>query len=789
MTPGESRPSLSFRAARSLLASLVALGFAQPALALEVTFRLVPAEHWEVGQGRAERAISGGTVYLYRAGEYVPAEVVPTDQPVAVAAGTWRWIAEAPGYVTVDSGTISVGLQGEGAKTIVWPVVPACEIVLPDSTDWRPVERLDVVSARYGSVYPIDPRHRRRLWVPAGHFLAYSVGSRGLIAIRPPSTCAPGEQLQLPPPTMPPRDQQDLLVHLRFPEGESFSPDDLLAFAETGGGVQRAPAATIWSYDRASLFFLGLEAGRTAPLPLIARHPRFRTFVQHVEPVGGSARVLAPILLEVRPTLSFEIDYRPAVEHDRATVELQGCGAATTSVPRGSCPALDDRPLRSGLHRYTFPELDDGLYVVTARIDDEVVHGLGQGFVPVVSTEEPLPEDRRVLLREEVVHGHLLGDGEPVPGTVVLTPRDPELPVRRFPTGENLEYRLTYFGRQPFGPHQPENEGREPDDLLGLYFLYALSACDQEGRCRAFHPESVLIGSGRLDLDLGSDRGLQIVVVDAEDGQPIAGAVVRLKFPQEAMIFDHGEVRWEPTAGAHPPHRYTDDSGRVAWRGIDGDSVQVRVDKLGYRPYSWIEVDLPARGILRHQIALHEGPAEGRQGLKVSLPGDRPLSRALFFGYGEGGRRLGCRGLADGRGVIEWEGGDCAAADRFLLLHPSAIAVYDAGQVLHRDRLEVDAAPPPLRLRVLDQSGQPVAGLPVELRYGDLTVGENELLSAHATAGHFLFRRTDGAGELVLRGVDPTAAEVPEIIFAGADAISLAAYRPGEQIDVVVDFD
>lgn len=774
---------------RGALWIAVVAWMACPAMATEVRFSLIPAEHWEDGVTRSEKALSEGTVYLYRIGDYFPTIVAPANQPTEIPAGDWRWIAEAPGYVTVDSGTIAIGWEPDGARTIVWPVVRACELVLSESVDWRQVQRLDFVSTRYGSVYPIDPEKRRRLWVPAGEMLAYSVGSKGLLAIQTPWVCKAGETRGLTPPERPSRDRQDLLVHVRLPQEEADSKGELLAFVEHADGEKIAPSATVTRANNTNLFFVGVRAGH-GDLRVGTRHPRLRSAEREVESLGGSARELEEIALEPRPVLSFEIDYRPAREHARTIVELQYCGRSVR-VPSEPCPPIASLDLREGVHRYEFAHLDDGLYFVTARIDDEVLHGLGQAFFPVVSAESSLPEDRRFLLREETVHGHLLADGEPVPGSVVLTPRNDAWSVRRFPTGDDLEYHLTYFGGGPFGPHRPDAEGREPEELLGLYYFYTLAACDERGRCRQFHPESVLIGSGRLDLDLGSDQELVVEVTDEVSGRPIAGAEVRYKAPERVLVFDHGDIQWEEESGGHPPFASTDRSGLVWWRGIDAEMLWLRVDKEGYLSHRWSELALSGEGTVHHHVALRPEPEETpeREALEVLFTDGRPASRSLLLGYDGEGHRLPCLGLADASGSVEWRAEECVAAERFALLHSASVTVLDSERVLGRDRLRLERAPRSLRVRVVDSLGQPLPGVGFELRYSGLTIGENELLSAQATAGHILARRTDALGGLVLHGIDPTAIEAPELVIAGADPLSLSAYRPGDLIEVVVNLD
>jgi hypothetical protein len=377
-----------------------------------------------------------------------------------------------------------------------------------------------------------------------------------------------------------------------------------------------------------------------------------------------------------------------------------------------------------------------------------------------------------------------------VPGEVRLLPVVPGWPPLLAATGDDLLYRLTYFGRQPFGQFALDgDEERDAAERAGLYYFYRLSACDDRGACRQLHPDSILRGSGRLDLEIGGGGELAVEVVDARDGSPVGGATLRAPATRERLIFDHGDVRWEEAAQPASHLVTSDAAGRVRLAVLPAGRLPYEVRKPGFAPaaeWAWIEDG----GETSLRIELHpESP--GERGSALALANGTPLGGGALLAFDEEGRRLPCLEKTDAEGRLPVLAGVCRTAARFVFLHPAAaLEPIDARRLLDVPEVELAAAPsPPLRLQVVDPAGEPLPDLPVELRFDDLTLGENDLLAGlGASGGVLLFRRTDSSGELTLVGVDPRSLDAPEIAIAGAEeAIGLGGYRPGDVVTYVFE--
>lgn len=270
--------------------------FAAEAHCLEVMFLLAPVEAFAARGPQSDSYLYEGTVYLYRAGEYVPGLVVPANEPRRIDIGTWHWIAEAPGHVSVDTGTLVNLEENDLYKTMSWPVVPACTIVLDEAVSWRGVVRLDVASPRFGATYPAIPATRRSLNVPAGEEpIAYSVGHRGLIGASRITGCEPGTVVSLAPPAPPASDRQHLLVQVHLPEGTA--PDELHVHFDAAG-EPTSPTAVVWTGRRGSFFFLDLPADRPGRVRL--EHPKLRGRELPVAAEGGSFRELPQVEMSRR---------------------------------------------------------------------------------------------------------------------------------------------------------------------------------------------------------------------------------------------------------------------------------------------------------------------------------------------------------------------------------------------------------------------------------------------------------------------------------------------------------
>ena len=789
-----------------------------------VVFELVPESAWTAGRPDPAAALETGRVFLYRVGEDAePDLVLPAGEPVQVPPGDWSWIAEADGHVTTEGGVLRAGDARPGAppKTIVWPVVPACRAVLAEDEDWGPLHRLDLVSLTRSATYPVHPRHRRGLWVPAGRLLAYGVGPTGLTGIDSLGACEAGETVRVPPPAPPDRGHQDFLLPVRPPDppgrelggagraaeapfdrrelvvaleprGRRASGPGAATSVQAGepGGLPAAPSAALWNPGRYTLFFLDVPTGQD--LDLVVRHPRVRTVVREVESLGGSARELEEVRLRRRPDLRFLVDYRPAREHRVERIEVAYCGLRPRR-PRdlAACRWLErDLPLEPGVHEVVVEGIDDGSYWVRARVDDELVFGLGHGFLPVLHPEDDAPEvpTEPLLLQEFEVWGHVLDGDEPVRGQVVLVPLDADRPIRRFPTDEELLYRLFYFGRVPFLGQVPEEDrALGEDELLGLFLpSYQLGACDERYYCRYFNPHSTLRGGGRLDLPLGSGPRLEVTVVDGETGEPIAGAQVAVEADRRTLHFTDGDVERGEPLGREATVTLTNANGlaRVRLTETDGGDW-VDVGKEGYRRRGH-RFTAPDDGVTRLRIPLT--PESESAGVEVRLADGRPLSSAALLAFGPGGAPDPPCHLATNLHARAEVPRRCARDRTYVVIHPdAAMAPIPAERLAGSGApVLVDPAPrQPLLIRVLDGTGRPLPGVPVELRLGSVLLDANDLLAAATRTGYLPFYLTDAEGELILRGVGPAANPAPVLVSPLGPAggtLSLAGRSAGEAV-------
>jgi hypothetical protein len=753
-------------------------GVAAPAGELErgrlITFRVAPTEAWDDAAGPFDDQIAGGSVSLFRPGAFVPELVEPIGAPFLLPPGRWVWVAEADGWVSSFTSAIDIPdevLRGE--KALLVPVVPACRLGASDDPRWSRLERVDVVSLEEHAVYPLVPRHRRELWVPAGRYLAYAVAGGAVTGISAIESCEQHERKELAVPEPPARQRQSFLVSLRLPEAvEAGERERLLALLEDAIGAAArppaAPAAAVWQGRAASLFFLDLPADRA--LALDVRHPLLRTAREPVEPLGGSVRELALGELRERRDYEVAIDYRPARAHREERLELRWCGRerdeAGDEILVSRCRrAVAEAPLRPGPQTYTFAGLDDGQYLLTAVVDDEWVAGLGRDVAPFLDPAHDLPAPVEAHRLEEMeVYGHLLRDGEAVPGTVRLMPWDEGagIPVRSAATDRDLLYHLFYFART-LTPGQaqilPEPlRDRHPDELPGLYCCFALTACSDDGLCRPFNIHSTLTGGGRFDLPLPGEATVDFAVVDAGSGEPIAGARLLLA-PGPAFHFRDGEVIWAEPLGMEPDSLRVGADGRARWAPPGPGIYPTTVVAEGYES-RFERLEVAAGEELAVEVRLV--PEAAADGAWLGFADGRPVVGAALLPFGEDGRfRFDCRTGTEADGRVPLVAG-CEDAT-YVVVHPrAALATIPGGELAGRAGIEVRERPAfPLRLRLVDGDGRPLADVPVQVRLGDLTLNPNDLLAGAPAL--LPWQRTDSAGEIVLLGVDPGAPGLVEV--------------------------
>jgi hypothetical protein len=752
-----------------LLLATTALA-AQPA---EISFELVPSAHWTDGRPDLSHRLLQGWVYLYRVGESEPEVTLEVGQPGAVPDGHWVWIAEAPGFVSTVTGTLNAGTGM--TKTIVWPVEPACQVVLSDDPAWRGVSRLDVVSIDHGATYPVRPSSRRDVWVPAGELIAYGVGPRGLLGIHRLKGCKPSSRIMTPPPAPPPRDLEDLMVSVELQQTPD-QEDPLQAYLTPSTWGELAPAvpptARVVRGTRSSYFFLGVPADRD--LTLVLEHPTVRTRRIAVEALGGSARELPDVALSARLDLAVEIDYRPLREHREAILEVESCGdPERPDFSWQSCRRLDrSQPLRPGLHRYLFEALDDGQYVLDARIDGEDLGGLGQSVTPAIDPESTLaPELPLVPLWEFEISGQLLVDGDPVPGWVGFQPVGGS--TRTFPTDDDLTYHLFYFGTLPWNwDDLPDRGARE--EMLGLRWGIP-SACSDDGYCRFYNLHSVFLGGGHLDWDLGSEHRFVLRVQDSTTGKAVSGADVLIPVRRSALRFDSGEVEEVRAPGAESTGTVTDAQGVAKIRMPTGLPAAFSVAKDGYRTVSVGDASAALSGPASDEPATIEVALEPEapsfDAARLIFPDGDPVAGAFVVtADSDGVVDLRCSRSADGFGAVKLRSG-CDDVVEAVVFHPDAgLQPISASDLALLAEVEVERRPErPLRVRIVDPAGTPLAGVPVGLRIGGVMLDPNVLVAAASRSGFVLPVATDSNGHFVLRGVDPGAPRGVELVVDNGD--------------------
>lgn len=782
-------------------AALLGLLAADAAAQASVTFELVPEARWNGGSPPPGSLLEDGTVRLYEVGAYAPAVVGLVGIPVVVPPGTWTWIAESEGWVSVVGSTLEVPDRPSATslpKTIVWPVVPACTLRLTGR--WTGVERLDAVSLTSGATFPLPrPAEGNTLRVPAGGWLVYGVRGGRLTGLGDPERCSQGDEIDLASPSLPGADRQDLMLQVQLPEGMGSSTQPLEVAASAPRGAAYPPTASARSGKRLRTFFFHDLPARE-PLDLTVVQPLLRTARHPLSPGGGSAREVK-LQLRERSALVFEVDYRPRREHHRQEIELLRCDGARHAPD--DCVKVAHRPLAPGFARYRFDAVDDGEYAVNAAIDDELVLGLGANLWPdVLPDSDDVVRPPAVILEEMEIWGHLLADSEPVEGTLRLVPRSGAAAVRQASTeGESLVYHLFYFAQQPDASVRPllpdELQDLGDDELRGLFGWYEIQGCDAAGRCRSLPLRSLLIGSGRLDLDLGDSRGLDLELVDAATGKPLPRVPVLVRGGEESrLVFYEGEQWWLPKAGGEASPRRTDSDGVARIRDLDPGPVSWSVKQDGYRAQRGA-ANVPPRGTAKVRVELERD--EGAGDFELLWPGGGPVAGAYVLVFEPAGpRRPSCVGSSNPQGGVDLRRG-CLAGSRLIILHPeSRIALVDGDQLAESRTLTLEPTltPPPV-LRVVDEAGRPLASVPVWLEVappsardeGPWAIGPTELLGALGRHLQPLFYLTGPDGLLSLRGVDPGGL-VPVRVLVGAgrerrEAV-LAGWWAGEQIEVVL---
>jgi len=777
--------------------SVAGLAVGSPATlsnAAEVAVVLVPQDQWTGTTTDPANSVVG-TVFLYREGDFRPRLVFGTDEHHMVPGGKWTWSAEAEGYTAVSGGAFDLPEEDEAQKkTILWPALPACRVILNDSTGWKEVSRIDFVSIDSGIVVPVTPGNQQRFWVPTGRILAYSVVRGEIYGIARIPQCTQFDSIAVAPPPPPDSNSQHIVVSVVLPNDSSalHLDRDALDTKLVGARGARYPASeAIWQNKRGTLFLLDVPAAHSLALEI--SHPELRTEVVGLDPFGGSTRELDDIQLLLRRSVEVDIDYRPITDHATEVIEVLYCGQETVpfgqDLSRRCDPVSDPIPLEEGLKRYVIENLDDGNYVVQARIDDEYLEGLGRRFTITLEEDQPAPVPQPISLEEFEIFGQILLDGEPVEGAVVVTPVSPREAVRRFPTESDGLYHMYYFGRElRFGPVSHELEDRSTDERLGLSMV-VVSAC-AEGYCSQANVHSGFVGGGPLDWEIENENLVTARVVNAETGEPIPDAEVHTQAPSKLLFFDHGEVKWLDPTGVEGVIQRTDLDGYARIRLPHSGRTYVAGAKYGFLTQRQV-VDLEGvDGALEIEIELEPDRETGA--LSFRTVDGEALSNAFLLVIDDKGFDAQCSARTNSHGFVDFPSG-CSDAAGVILLHPRAELTFFEGGYILRSGGEIDVASAPVnppRLRLVDQSGSPVAGVPIELSYTTVTVRSTDLLAAATATGYLPFYLTDDHGQISLRGIDPEAIGSPDIRPAveGHDTYtSLVGLDPGSTLEIVID--
>jgi hypothetical protein len=742
----------------------------------DMTIGLVPAEYFDLpDEVLVTKKLPSGLVYLYREGSYEPEIVAQANVPQYIPPGTWFYIAEADRYVSAKSGALVIP-EGEPrqARAMVTPVVPACRLHLSEDVRWRGLERLDVVSIDAQAVYPVIPSKRPQLAVPAGRFLAYGVRGGALTGISAVQSCLAGAAAKLEPPSAPAPDRQSLLV--RFESAAELSAErreglvaELVSTVAAEGRAVATPAAVLWYERFGAAFFIDVPAVEDLDVTISAA--ALRTSVTRVPTLGGSAREVDVGRLAARRGLELSLLYLPARPHRAARVELQRCGrdravdmAMTLRARCGEPLAVLD--LVPGVASYQFSSLDDGQYLISARVDDEDVAGLGADLMPYLDPEN---NDGLTLapvrLEEMQISGRLRRGGEDLAGEVRILPWGGATGVaREFATREDGEFTIYYFGQLP-APGQvelfsEELRGRAPGELLGYYCCYQVSACEHERACETFNVHSVFTGSGRWDVELSDGQPIDIQVFEAGSGRPVAGASVLVPGGPAFHYYDGG-IHWVDPDGVEGESLLTDSQGSVRWLPHTARPQTIVAFKDGYEDAS-VRVEPPTPDAPRPaRLELRRRGYSG--GVQFLLPGGVHPAGARLIAYDDDGARdRACAVELDGEGRAPVPAPGCSKERSFLFLHPAAaMQVLAASAWATATEFEVAPRPrAPIRIRLRDRAGNKVTPAAVQLRLGSVVVTPNDLTAVGDGAPRLI---VDENGELVLSGLDPDGGESIEV--------------------------
>jgi hypothetical protein len=683
-------------------------------------------------------AVPDAEVRFYREGAIEPSIIGHDDAPVTLAEGKWLWEIEAPGWVSVNAGALKVTDGPTEAsrepRLVLWPVVPACEVGPDSGNAWASIDRVDFVSLTYQTVHPLRLQSRAARGVPAGRWLAYGSKNGTIVSVGRPQSCRASEQVLLDPIATPTA-TQDVVVHVELPETvrvepPESEPSDALDASQivdaseieawyASDGEVAVPFAGVTIGNRRTFFFGGLSEGDGE---FLLRHPRLRTKTLRVRGYGGTVEEIDLGRFDWRPDLEVDVDYLPQVDHESSDLVLMKCGR---SSGRWSCPhEVAKTPLTVGVNTYFFEGLDDGEYRLDATIDDETVLGLGSGAR--VDVVDGLVQTRGLPYRvkEEVVWGEILQDGNPMSGYVLFEPVSPEVQSRKFPTDTKLTYEITYFAqvhKKLIGRMQDkeerDRERRESANRGFANYGWRIVACVDSGYCRHLDPFSVIRGSGRLDIEVVGDS-LDVMVVNARTGAGIEGAKVSLVVhPTQRLLFENGNVDWSAPHPAEDEDIWslsfeTDTDGRLNMIRPPGDVLVVAASSPGFKREA-LERPSLAAGVA---VELQLEPDDATDSIELELADGRPAAGAfILISRYRGDVILDCGLGSNTEGVVLLSRPECLLDNVASIFHPhAATLVVPADLLLARRKLTLPAWPtPPVEVQILGTDGVPRGGVPV----------------------------------------------------------------------------
>jgi|CXWL01.1.fsa_nt_gi hypothetical protein len=745
----------------------------------QVRFLIIPKADFATSNTDPARFLPDGEIRLYRPGEYKPRLIVKPNEPTVLSEGSWLWIAEAPGWVTVEAGALAVPTASSKSekRTVVGLLVPACEVTLSDAKHWPGTERVDFVSLTHGVTFPLPIDFRSTVRIPAGRWLAYSVGPRGLIGITKPRSCSAAQELHLKTIPTPGRDREEWMVHVEAPEGVEAKWEDYQVAARAplrSGPPPVLAAASLWNGRRGTFFFLDVPAGSNRLLTV--QHPALRSAQQEVSVVGARALELGPLVLKPRRHLTVVVDYRPARPHHDQRLVLVECGPRPLSLADDFHPACNERgrleqPLRLGVSEYRFEQLDDSQYRLDAEIDDDVVWGLGENLIPRLDPENDEPVPPLASTVEELhVFGHLLEAGEPVAGEVRIFREESDF-ARSFPTDDRLTYHLYYFGYLTDERWFVEEvSARIPARSRAMPLLSYLSACTADGRCRVFNSLSAIVGQGRWDIELGEGGTIEFVSLDAATGEPVPNAMVGLArtpsiFFVEGKVFEHLHAK-----NFMPDLMSTGPTGRTQVRWPRSEKTSYGASKAGYAIARGEFQPLPGVTVT---VEIQLQPEDSQSdGVRVRLRHGKALPKAFFLVVDDHGVRQSCSRTGASDGFVSFPP-NCLAGRKVIVIHPAAaLQILDGDSLRSAAEISVEPAPAkPATVRVVDGDGRPIPDVAFELRFPEVTLTLNDFYFASSLSGQPLgLGRTSGDGRVLLPTVDPRAwGPVEAVIVLGQE--------------------